>query len=190
MSLKAKSIRESFLKYFWTNFVRNEFDWGCFFVHMWNPYRTGGWEEGKDEENQIGARFGACMWIYTNAATSVRSRHGSAISKSHSIKEAAWEVLYGTHAWIQDCSTELPESNMMWIQDDIEVPCIMQWGLLSYSALRHPDNVLIKVGVFQACFDKTIKRAIDSSFACPFGERHAFMEAHHTMTVRYMLGCA
>ena len=35
------------------------------------------------------------------------------------------------------------------------------------------NKVLIKVGVFQACHDKAIKKAIETSFTCFFWERHA-----------------
>ena len=59
MSLKAKSIRESFLEHLWTNYVRNELDWGLPFQRNMEfshaaavMDRTGGWEEGKEEENQ------------------------------------------------------------------------------------------------------------------------------------------
>ena len=56
---------------------------------------------------------------------------------------------------------ELQESKNLWfLQDDIEVPCIMQRELLWYPAQSHLNHVLINVGVFQACHDKTIKKAI------------------------------
>ena len=56
---------------------------------------------------------------------------------------------------------ELQDSKLLWfLQDDIEVPCIMQWRLLWYPAQSHLNHVLINVGVFQAFHDNTIKKAI------------------------------
>ena len=79
---------------------------------------------------------------------------------------------------------------MRFLQDDIEVPCIMQWRLLWYSAQCHLKNV----GVLQACHDQTIKKAIETAFTCQIEERHmprsAFMEAHHMMMVHHKHGWA
>ena len=102
------------------------------------------------------------MWIYTEAAISIRSRHGNFISKLHSITETVDTTrLHRTQ-----------ESKVMWFLND----------------------VLIKVGVFQACHDKTSKQNIETSFTCPCGERHtprsAFVEIHHLMMVHYMQGWA
>ena len=55
---EAEGIIGSFLTYFWTNFVRNELDWGSRdhaymeFSHAVAVMDTIG-----------GCRFGACMWI-------------------------------------------------------------------------------------------------------------------------------
>ena len=43
---------------------------------------------------------------------------------------------------------------MWFLQDDIEVPCIMQWLLLWYSAHSHVNNVFTRVGVLQSRHDK------------------------------------
>ena len=97
-------MRETFLKYFWTNCVRNELNWGSpFHRNMEFSYavpvmdKTGGWEEGKEDESQTGARSGACIWTCTKAASSLRSEG----PKLHSITEAiskTWDFLLNRHA--------------------------------------------------------------------------------------------
>ena len=56
--------------------------------------------------------------------------HGQLPVQIFPITEAAnmtWDFLCGTHEWIQKSFIELQESKIMWfLQDDIEVPCIMQ----------------------------------------------------------------
>ena len=73
--------------------------------------------ERKEDEHQIGARFGACMWIYAKAATSPRSKGMEiSVSQTHSITEATnetWGFLCGTHEWIQKSSVELQEGKIM-----------------------------------------------------------------------------
>ena len=76
MSERAKIKRASFLKFFWVAHVRDEFEVGSPF-HSKAEFSCavavidtiGGWEGGIEQEDQIGARFGANMWIYTKAVT-------------------------------------------------------------------------------------------------------------------------
>ena len=73
--------------------------------------KIGGWEKRKENENQIGARFGVCMWIYSKAAISQRSNDmWNFMSKLHSITEAinkTWDCLHGAHERLQNSSVEL-----------------------------------------------------------------------------------
>ena len=147
--------------------------------------------------NQIGARFGACMWIHTKAAISLRSRDTeNFMFKLHSITEAinkTWEFLYVTHEWIQKRSVELQESRIMWfLQDGIEVPCTMQWRLLWYSAQSHLNKVLIRNGALRACHDTTIKKPWRSCSLHSLGKGHTprsvFLEIQRAIMVKYMQG--
>ena len=75
-----------------------------------------GWEEGNEKDNHVGARFGACMWIYTKAAMSLRPKDmKNFMSKLHSMTEAVnktSDFLCGTHEWIQQSSMDLQESKL------------------------------------------------------------------------------
>ena len=161
--------------------------------------RIGGWEEGKEDENQIGAHFGACMWISTKAAISIRSKDmKNFISQIHPLTEAVnktWDVLCGTHAWIQQDSMELQGSHTMKsLHYDTEVPCVMQWGLLWYSAPSHLNEILIKGGASQTCHDKTVRKATETSFTFPFEEWHmprtTFLETQKKMMLQCVQGWA
>ena len=136
--VEADSVGGTFLGYFWTNYVRNELDWGSRYhtniefsctVAVMEKLVDG--EKRQEDENQIGARFGACMWICTQAAISLRPKDmKNFVSKIHSITEAAnktWDFLCQTHQWIPKSSVEFQESRVReLLQDDLEVPCIVQ----------------------------------------------------------------
>ena len=52
-------------------------------------------------------------------------------------------------------SMELQECNFLKsLQYDIDVPCILQWELLFYSAQSHLNEVLINIGALKNCFEK------------------------------------
>ena len=77
--LEAENIRGTFLENFSTNYVRNELGWGSryhtnleFFYAVADMDKIEGQEKRREYENQLGARFGACMWIYSKAVLSPR----------------------------------------------------------------------------------------------------------------------
>ena len=77
--MEADHIRGIFLKCFWTSCVSNEFDWGSrYHINMEFSCavavmdKFGGWKKRKEDENQSGARFGVCMWIFTKSVLSPR----------------------------------------------------------------------------------------------------------------------
>ena len=119
----------------------------------------GGWDKKKEDENQIGARFGACVWFYANAVSSPRRKDmKNFIHTLHSVTEAinkTWAVLHGADGWSQQDSMELQECKLLKsLQYDIDVPCIIQWELLWQSARSHLNEVLIKIGHFKKCCEK------------------------------------
>ena len=86
-------------------------------------------------------------------------------------------------------------AKIMWfLQDDIQVPCIMQCRLLWLCAQSDLNKVLIRVGALRPCHDKTIKKAMENVFTTLFGDVHTprsvFLEAQRAMLVKYMQGWA
>ena len=91
-----------------------------------------GWKRGREDENQISARSGACMWIFAGAVISKQPEDMVNFkSKLYSFTDAinkTWDFICDAHEWLQQCSMELQEcKSMKSLQYDIEVPCIMQW---------------------------------------------------------------
>ena len=99
---RAKAKRERFLKFFLVVYVKGELDLGLplqrnaessYAVAVLDKF--GEWEEGNEREDQIGARFGASMWIHTKAVvcTGLRHMENFMMNKMNSITEAvngAW----------------------------------------------------------------------------------------------------
>ena len=160
-----------------------------------------GWEKKRQDEHQIGARFGACMWVCTKAVLSPRPEDMNNITHTlHSIAEAinkTWEVFYVSHGWLQQASIELQECKnlkLKSLQYDIEVPCFMQWELIQYSARSYLNEVLIKIGALKKCFEKAIIKAMETVFTTPYGKRLApwtvFLETQTALMVHCMQGWA
>ena len=71
----ARFTREYVLRQFWQTFLDDRFDLknatqpnAVFFVRHGSDGQN--LEVGKDEEDWLGSRFAACMWIYTQAVSS------------------------------------------------------------------------------------------------------------------------
>ena len=127
---------------------------------------TGGWVERKDDAYQIAARFGACIRIYTKAAISLRSKDmENFMSKFCRGNQPDFRFSLRDSGLDTKEPRGNPRKQILWfLQDDIEVQCIMQWGLLSYLAQSHLNNVFIRVGVLQACHDRAIQKAMVAAF--------------------------
>ena len=67
--------------------------------------KNNGWEERKEEENQIGARFGAGMWIKNQSSNIATAKRREQLHvQLHSITEVVnktWDFLYRTHQRIE-----------------------------------------------------------------------------------------
>ena len=140
--------------------------------------KFGGWEEGNEREDQIGARFGASMWIHTKAVVCTGPRHmeNFMMNKMNSITEAvngAWGILYEDHEWIPQNSIQRQECEVLKSSHcDIEVPCVVQWRMLWYSAPTSLKNDSLNDGVIHEKCDKAVNMAIKTCFTCPFWRSH------------------
>ena len=118
MSGRAKAKRDRFLKYLLVVYVKGELDLGLplqrnaeFSYAFAVMGKFGGWEEGNEREDQIGARFGASMWIHTKAVDGPRHMENFMMNKINSITEAvngAWGILYEDHECIPQNSIQAP----------------------------------------------------------------------------------
>ena len=76
--------------------------------------KIGGWDKKKEDENQIGARFGACMWFYSKAVLSPRP-DGYEEFHSHTAfcyrgnQQDLGQFFMEITKWLQQFSMELQE---------------------------------------------------------------------------------
>ena len=80
--------------------------------------KIGGWDEGDEQEDQIGQRLGANLWIYTNAVSCIGQRNMEkfVMNEMNSITVAvngAQEILYNNHEWIPQYSIVLQECKVL-----------------------------------------------------------------------------
>ena len=126
ISLEAECISGIFMKYFWTNYVRNELDWGSrnhsnmeFSYAVAVMDKFGGWEKRKEDKNQIDARFGAFLWIFTKQLSRYghKTRRGSCPSYIRLQRHSICLGTFSIHEWIQKSSQETRVMELS--QDDI-----------------------------------------------------------------------
>ena len=80
--------------------------------------RIGGWEEEGEQENWVGARFAASIWIYTKAVVCNGQGHmqNLRIFKLRSILEAFNGVrddALDDHVWVSEQTTALQEAKIL-----------------------------------------------------------------------------
>ena len=121
----SKIKRVSFLKYFWVAHVKDELNVDLpfqtkaeFSYAMSVMDKIGGWDEGDEQEDQIGERFGANLWIYTNAVSCIGQRNMEkfVMNKMNSMTVAvngAQEILYYNHEWTPQYSIVLQECKVL-----------------------------------------------------------------------------
>ena len=114
--------------------------------------RIGGWEEGEEQESWVGTRFAASMWIYTKAVVCNGQSHmqNFKIFKLRSILEAVnWvgDDAFDDHVWVTEMTTAQQVAKVLdALQGDIELPCVVQWTMLRFSAPTSLNNDLLNDG--------------------------------------------
>ena len=181
---EAKSIRGHCPKYFWTNCVRNDLDWRSLFRNYPTPSRS--WTDW---------RVVVYVDIYQNS--------NFATAKGHQKLHVQITFYYrgnqqdlGFYPWCscmdsqELCETSRTQNFVGFQKDVIEIPCIVQKGLLWNSAQSHPNKVLIR---FRACFDQATIKTMETvryTFLGGHTPRTVFMQKHRAIMVKYMQGWA
>ena len=101
MNDRAKIQRVPFMRFFKVACVKDELDADGLTFHTKAEFsnavsvmdKIGGWDEGDEQEDQIGARFGASLWIFTKAVVCncQRNMENFMINKMNSITVAGME---------------------------------------------------------------------------------------------------
>ena len=138
---RARATREYVLKQVWASHVKEEFDLinaiqtkAAFSYATAVMDRIGGWEEGDEQDNWVGARFAASIWIFTTyvVCNGHRNMQAFRVNKMKSIVEAVKLVcddIFEDHERVSEVSLSLQEAQVSEaLHCDIEVPCVVQWG--------------------------------------------------------------
>ena len=105
-----------------------------------------GWE---DEESWVGSKFAACMWIYTKEA--LTGGQILDLEQEEYLKKRMMSIMLctnwvcaGTHEWVSSRTIIQQEKEIlsMALRSKIEVPCVVQWGLLWFSAPTDLNRIL------------------------------------------------
>ena len=139
MTAVAGVTREFVLNQFWMSSVKDEFDlinaiqtkagFSCAIEIM---DRIGSWEEGDEQENWVGGRRVASMWVYTKAVVcnGQRNMQTFRVNKKMSILQGVNGVCYAfldNQQWVSQFSMALQETKVLEaLNYDIEVLCVVQ----------------------------------------------------------------
>ena len=133
--------------------------------------RVGGWEEEDGEqENWVGPRFAASMWIYTKAVMCNVQNHmqNFRIFKLSSIKEAVngmCDDAFDEHVWVSEGTISLHKTKVLEVlQYDIEIPCIVQWRMLWLSTPTSLNNEPVNDGAILEQYFEAVNLASQSVF--------------------------
>ena len=136
--------------------------------------KVGGWEE----EYWVGSRFAACMWIFTKAVICNAQNHmqNYRLLEFKSIMEAEnWvcDDALGRHMCVSELTISCEEAKVLEaLQYDLANPCIVQWGMLWFSAPTSPNNDLLNDGVILEKYNEAVILAILATFTMPLWRMH------------------
>ena len=111
--------------------------------------KINGWE---DAERWVGSKFAACMWIYTEEALT----GGQILNQEQEeyLKKRMMSIMLSTnwvcagtfvdHGWVSARTIIQQEEEMlgMELDDGLDVPCVVQWSLLRFSAPTNLNRIL------------------------------------------------
>ena len=133
-------------------------------------------DEEWNEEEWVGSKFAACMWIYTQAVLCDGHRRPPQDLRQMLViimeceswvcEDALWE-----HEWVT-------EPNVLWKENDIlealnydlDVPCPLQLGLMWFSSPSRLNRKLANNGTKIVRYRETVK--IEITLAEPFDGLH------------------
>ena len=146
-------LREYTQREFWLIFVDDRpFGADALFRHVHVQYKFvfsyamtlmdkfRGWEH---EEQRVGSKFAACMWIYTKKALTKQIPNPAMEEylkkRMLSIMLCTNRVCAGTfvdHEWVSESTISQHEEDIlgMKLNYKIDFPCVVQWSLLWFSA--------------------------------------------------------
>ena len=131
--------------------------------------KVGGWEE----EDWVGSRFAACMWIYAKAVICKRSKNmpDYRLLKFRSIMETVnWvcDDALDDHVWVSELTISCQAAKVL----VIEVPCVVQWSMLWFSSPTSLNQRFLDSGTIIEKYNEVVDLAIVATFSLSFGRLH------------------
>ena len=134
--------------------------------------------EGWNEKEWAGSRFVACMWIYTNAVMcdgQEPTQEEMMRNLSTIMESASWvcEDALRDNEWVTEHNVILKENeNLEALNYDLDVPCVIQWGLLWFSSPSRLKQTFTNNGTEVAKYHEAVNMAIEATFTTPFEGLH------------------
>ena len=133
--------------------------------------KINGWE---DEERWVGSKFAAYMWIYTKEALT----GGQILNREQemSIMLCTNCVCAGTfvdHGWVSSRTIIQQEEEILCMELNykIDVPCVVQWSLLWFSAPTNLNRILVRDLNIKKYLE-VVNSAVTDATVRPFGREH------------------
>ena len=143
---------------------------GMFSYAMTVMDKIDGWE---NEEKWVVSKFAASMWIYTKtvlcdgqASTQdfLRRRLLSIVESVNWVCEESFEE----HEWVSEHTISMQEEEILEGLDfGIDVPCVVQWGMLWFSAPSRQNQRFEGNGAKCATKHEVTNLALAATFAAP-----------------------
>ena len=135
--------------------------------------------EGWNEEEWVGTKLAAFMWIYTKAVLCDGRRRDPPQDlrqmPTFIMESVSWvteDFLWG-HEWVTEPNVHWKENDILEaLNYDIEVPCPLQWALLWFSAPSSLNRNFVNNGTKVAKFRDTVSSAIELTCNIAFDGAH------------------
>ena len=205
LDVEAKIVREKIRTQVWTSYVKDAFHLtnliqtkGGFSYAILVMDRIGGWNEGRryEDGSQIGGRLAANMWTSNKAVIRIGEKAHVCLQKIGKVLDAGGHQCIRVQEnpeWISEFSLVVQEHTILEaLNYDTDVPCVVQWRMLWYSAPSSFNHDLLN-DVLLAKHNKAINMAIEAPFSFPLWRRHtrrsSFFEAQRLTMMHCLQGC-
>ena len=134
--------------------------------------------EGWNEEKWVGSSFAACMWNYSKAVLcdgQGPTREELRRKLSTIMESVSWvcKDSLRDHEWVTERNVILKENEILEaLNYDLDVPCVIQWGLLKFSSPSRLNQTFTNSGTKLAKYHEAVNMAIEATFTMPFEGLH------------------
>ena len=135
--------------------------------------------EGWNEEQWVGSKFAASMWMYTKVVLCDWRGRGPPLDLKPLLTNIMESVSWVTddfqweHEWVTEPTVLLKENDILEaLNYDIDVPCTLQWRLLWFSAPSNLNGEFVNNGTKVAKSRETVNNSIELTFSITFDGVH------------------